>query len=286
MTPEEQEKIRQAEEAEMDDKRMTLIEHLDELRLRLRNAGIAVILSLLPAFYFVEKEFALLVRPVLDGLKAAGHSPELVATDVSEGFWVYFRLAMIISIAVASPLVFWELWKFVAPGLYKKEKRIAGVVTGATVLCFLGGGLFGYLLLTKPAVQYLAGIYNPKGEVVIKAMIKMNDAAGFVSMMLLGCGLAFELPVVVAVMGWLGIVSAKGLWKFNKYALILSALLGGILTPGADVASQVLLAGPIFVLYNLSIVVVLLIERANKKRLVDQQSEIDRQYETGTSSNA
>jgi sec-independent protein translocase protein TatC len=91
--------------------------------------------------------------------------------------------------------------------------------------------------------------------------------------MLLGCGVAFELPVVLAVLGWMGLVTAKGLWRFNKYALILSAVVGGVLTPGPDVLSQVLMAGPLFGLYNISILVVWVMERAHRKRLQELEKQ-------------
>ena len=101
----------------------------------------------------------------------------------------------------------------------------------------------------------------------IEPMVKMEELVGFMLAMLLGTGVAFELPVVLGVLGWLGLVTARRLWKFNKYALILSAVVGGILTPGPDVLSQMLMAGPLFGLFQLSIVVVWLIERARRKKL-------------------
>jgi sec-independent protein translocase protein TatC len=101
----------------------------------------------------------------------------------------------------------------------------------------------------------------------IEPAVMMDELVGFMLAMLLGTGVAFELPVVLAVLGWLGIVNARALWRFNKYALVLSAVVGGILTPGPDVLSQVLMAGPLFGLYNLSILVVWAIERARRKSL-------------------
>jgi sec-independent protein translocase protein TatC len=108
---------------------------------------------------------------------------------------------------------------------------------------------------------------------VIQPTIMMEEVVGFMLAMLLGTGVAFELPVILSVMGWMGLVKAKGLWKFNKYALILSTVVGGVLTPGPDVLSQVLMAGPLFALYNISILLVWGIERANRKRLEQLQKE-------------
>jgi sec-independent protein translocase protein TatC len=103
----------------------------------------------------------------------------------------------------------------------------------------------------------------------IQPTIMMDELVGFMLAMLLGTGVAFELPIVIAVLGWIGLVSARQLWRFDKYALILSALVGGVLTPGPDILSQLLMAGPLFVLYNLSIVIVWMIERARKKKMDD-----------------
>jgi sec-independent protein translocase protein TatC len=101
----------------------------------------------------------------------------------------------------------------------------------------------------------------------IKPVIMMDEVVGFMAAMLLGTGIAFELPVVMAVLGWLGIVKARQLWKFNRYALILAAVVGGVLTPGPDVLSQMLMAGPLFGLYNISILVVWMIEKGARERL-------------------
>lgn len=268
------------DETESDDKRMSLFEHLAELRQRLRNAFIAFVLAMIVAFVFNQRMYEILTRPVRAGIKRANQDIRFIITEPGEAFWVYLKLSVFGGLIFAAPLVFWELWKFIAPGLYKKEKKVALLVVGATALCFLGGAVFGYYVLVEPAVYFLVSLTEsvpvPGGAdpIIIEPTLKMDAVAGFATMMLLGCGIAFELPVVVSVMGALGIVSAKALWNFNKYSLVLSALLGGLLTPGGDVVSQMLLAGPIFLLYNLSIVVVLLIEKSRKKT----QSALDAEY--------
>jgi sec-independent protein translocase protein TatC len=177
---------------------------------------------------------------------------------------------------VASPFIFWELWKFVAPGLYKKERRLALVVTFFTALCFIGGAVFGYMVLCRPALTYLLGFAEVfPGDIPLKLEpnLMMDEMIGFMLAMLLGTGIAFELPVVLAVLGWMGLVTAKGLWRFNKYALILSAIVGGVLTPGPDILSQVLMAGPLFGLYNISILIVWVMERAHRKKLEQLERE-------------
>jgi sec-independent protein translocase protein TatC len=219
------------------------------------------------------------VAPTVEGIKEAINAglPEaarvkvvtLQVTNPTEAFWVMMKLAVLGGFLVAAPLVFWEMWKFVAPGLYKKERRLALVVTGATALCFMAGAMFGYFVLSKPAAYFLTSMakeFEVGSSFLVDTPYKMETVADFLIFTLAGCGAAFELPVVLVILGALGIISARGMWKFSKYALILSAVAGAVLTPSTDVFTQVMLAGPLYVLYNLSIFLVWLLERARRKR--------------------
>jgi sec-independent protein translocase protein TatC len=253
---------------ELDASRMSVLEHLQELRKRLRNAGLVLVAAAMAAGYWAGDFFQFLARPVAQALGTLGQPAEIVVIGPSEAFWVKVKLSLLLGLVVSLPLVFWELWKFVAPGLYRREKKLALTLTTTTVLCFLGGALFGHALLSKTAHLFLLakGVQAaPPGGVSIRNMLSMELVANFQITMLLGAGVAFELPVVVGVLGWLGLVSARGLWRFNRYALVLAAVAGAVLTPGTDVYSQLLLAGPLYLLYNLSIAVVWLIERGARR---------------------
>ena len=255
----------------VDDARMTFLEHLSDLRRRLRNSALIFLLATIGSFFIFKNEFDWLTRPArLAWTAALGREPVFMFASPTEPFWVYTKLAMYTALIAASPFIIWELWKFIAPGLYRKEKRLALLVTIATAVCFVGGALFGYVLISKPALTFLFGLserFTGPMPFKIEPAVMMDEMVGFMLSMLLGSGAAFELPVVLSVMGWLGLVNARGLWRFNKYALILSAVVGGILTPGPDVLSQVLMAGPLFGLFNLSILLVWMIERARRKKL-------------------
>jgi sec-independent protein translocase protein TatC len=257
---------------------MTFVEHLTELRKRLRNAAIVFLVAVVVSFVFVKHYFDVLTRPARAAWMTAlqGQEPVFRFASPTEPFWVYTKLAMYGALLVASPFIFWELWRFVAPGLYRKEKRMALTVTVATAACFIGGAVFGYAVLCKPALTYMlsfAEIFPGDLHFKIEPAVMMDEVVGFMLAMLVGTGLAFELPVILAVMGWLGLVTAKGLWRFNKYALILAFVVGGVLTPGPDVLSQVLMATPLFGLFNVSILIVWLIERAARKRLATLAKE-------------
>ncbi|MBC8131643.1 MAG: twin-arginine translocase subunit TatC [Deltaproteobacteria bacterium] len=259
----------ETDRAAIDDTRMSFLEHLSELRLRLRNAAIVFLVAVVVSFIFVKKYFVFLTRPARDAWEAAlqGQPAVFHFASPTEPFWVYTKIAIIGALLAASPFVLWELWKFIAPGLYKKERRLVMVITVATAGCFVGGAIFGYLVLCTPALTYMFSFAEKFSGFEIQPTIMMDELVGFMLAMLLGTGVAFELPIVIAVLGWIGLVSAQTLWRFDKYALILSALVGGVLTPGPDILSQLLMAGPLFVLYNLSIVIVWLIERARKKQM-------------------
>lgn len=254
----------------LDSKRMSLLEHLAELRTRLRNAAIAFVLAMIGSFYLVEKYFDFLTRPVRQGMKDAGHEVNFYAKSLTEPFWVYMKLAIIGGLIVAGPFVFWEVWKFVAPGLYKRERRLTILIVVATALCFAGGSVFAYFVLCQPAAYYLTKLLTSFSDSSLPfrldPMIMMDEVANFQMLTLAGCGVAFELPVVLSILGWMGLISSRGLWKFNRYALVLAIVLGGVLTPSTDPFTQVLLAAPIFGLYNISILVVWAIERAARKR--------------------
>jgi sec-independent protein translocase protein TatC len=263
---------------------MSFLEHLAELRMRLRNAAIVFLVAVIASFFLFKKYFEFLIRPAKAAWAAAlgGRPPVIHFLSPTEPFWVYTKLAIIGSLIAASPFVFWELWKFVAPGLYRKERRLAMAVTGATALCFIGGTVFGYALLCEPALRFMFGFSESLNGVQLEPTISMEKLVGFLVAMLLGTGVAFELPVVLTVLGWMGLVSARALWRFDRYALILSALIGGVLTPGADILSQLLLAFPLFGLYNLSIMLVWLIERARRKSLADlEKGETPRNPDSG-----
>ncbi|HEX3905904.1 MAG TPA: twin-arginine translocase subunit TatC [Polyangia bacterium] len=252
---------------------MSFVEHLAELRVRLRNSALVFIAAIGVSFYFVKNYFDFLTRPARAAwvVALAGQEPVFRFASPTEPFWVYTKLAMYGALLVASPFIFWELWRFVAPGLYRKEKKMALVVTAATAVCFIGGALFGYGVLCKPALTYMLSFAEvfPTGTLhfKIEPAVMMDEVVGFMMAMMMGTGVAFELPVILAVMGWLGLVTAKGLWRFNKYALVLAFIVGGVLTPGPDVLSQVLMSTPLFGLFNISILIVWMIERAARKRL-------------------
>lgn len=163
---------------------------------------------------------------------------------------------------LASPVIFWQIWRFVAPGLYRHEKRLALPFGLLSSFSFLGGAAFGYLILFPPAFKFLAGYASE----YLRPLPAVNEYFSLSLRLLLACGVIFELPVFMVLLAKVGIVDLPFLRKNRKYALLLSFVLAAIVTPTADVVNQLLLAGPLYLLYELGMVAVALFAR---KRLAD-----------------
>jgi sec-independent protein translocase protein TatC len=199
-----------------------------------------------------------------------------------EPFLTYVQVALIGGLFLASPVIFHELWKFIAPGLYRRERRYAIPFAIGSALFFIGGASFGYFVAFPLGFRFFLGFANDNlgamqrifggsvefsvGQPVeLSPMLMMGDYFGLVWRLLLAFGLVFELPLVISFLAIAGLVSHQRLWRFNRYFIILSFLLGAALTP-PDVISQILMAGPLIVLYNASILIAWLINRRRAKR--------------------
>jgi sec-independent protein translocase protein TatC len=278
---------------------MPFLAHLDELRTRLRNAAIALMAGIIIAYPFQDYLFILFARPLMqawDAQEKAGTlgRPEMVFTAPAEAFMVKFKISLLVGIVLATPFIFREIWRFIAPGLHKNERMWGLGFTLTSAALFILGVAFAYVFVLPPCFKFFLaqsahGIGSVKGELPgmlqflpervrhffhfdvalsvpfdIKPMLSMEESYSMIWMMLLVFGIVFELPLVLAIMGILGIVSAGQLWRFNKYAIMIAAVLGAVVTPGDIVLSQVLMTGSLTVLYNISIVIVLFVGRKKK----------------------
>lgn len=256
--------------ADQSDQLMTFADHLEELRTRLKYAVYSVLVAVLVAYTFSRPLFVLLTQPLIRAWQEAGLGPpKLHFANPIEPFFTYIKVSLIAGIFIASPVIFYQIWKFVAPGLYKHEKRFVIPFTLASALCFAGGAAFGYFMVFPYGFQFflgfaqenmgsmdglLGGMVDLKvsGTFELQPTLMMGDYFGLVWRMLLAFGLIFELPLVVFFLALIGVVDYKQLWRFNRYFIILSFVVGAMLTP-PDVITQVLMAAPLLVLYNLSI---------------------------------
>jgi sec-independent protein translocase protein TatC len=272
-----------------DERRLPFAEHLRELRIRLWRSIVAYIVAIFVCWGFWRPLFALLVKPLVVAMTAAKLPVKLIAISPTEPVWVPLKLSMLAAVFVASPVIFWELWKFIAPGLYAKEKRYALPFVIFSVVMFVGGALFAYLVILPIAYPVLLGfakgnlaqineIFGIKVNmtmgpaVVIEPSLTLDHVFDFSIKLLLGCGLIFELPLLITFLAGVGVVTHRSLWRFNRYAIVLSFIVGALITPGPDVMSQVLVSVPLIGLYNLSILIAWVLTKRRERRA--QQPEV------------
>jgi sec-independent protein translocase protein TatC len=271
-----------------EEKRMPFLAHLAELRTCIRNSAIAILGGTLIAYLFRQYLFALMARPLIAAWDQAQREvnigkPEMVFTSPVDAFMVLFKLSLLVGVFLGSPFVFREIWRFISPGLYEKERKWGLGFVVASVLLFCGGAMFAYIYVLPASYKYFLGystealgiIKDVMGKTVdvhlslpfdIKPMITMDEYFGLTSMLLLVFGAVFELPLLLAILAVLGIVSAGQLWRFNRYAIVLFAVAGAVLTPGDLVVGQLAMTASLTILYNLSILVAFLVGKKRKER--------------------
>lgn len=240
-----------------DMKEAPLMEHLVELRTRLVRALIAVGLGFVACYAFAEKLLGILLRPLLDVMPG---SSKLIATSLPETFFTVMKLALVAGAFVASPYIFYQLWKFVAPGLYKEERKIIIPVAISTAVCFVGGALFGYFIVFPFGFKFFVDYASD----YITVMPTISAYFTLAVTLLFAFGIIFELPVFIFFMTSLGLVTTKALRKFRRWAILLSFIVAAILTPTPDAINQLLMAGPMVILYEVGIWVSWFVDKSRK----------------------
>jgi sec-independent protein translocase protein TatC len=229
----------------MDEKKLPLTAHLQELRKRLILSFVAVGAGFVLCYAFAEPIFNILAAPLL---KAMPNGGSLVFISVAEAFFTYMKVAFIAGLILTSPFILYQIWAFVAPGLYQKEKKyVVPFVLGGSVF-FALGVLFGYFVAIPVGFRFLLGYATD----FIKPMPSMKEYLSFSIKFLLAFGLVFEFPVVLVLLARIGVVNAKMLARQRKYAILLIFIFAAVMTP-PDFISQVLMALPLMGLYELSI---------------------------------
>lgn len=225
---------------------MTFTEHLNELRVRLVRCIIAAFVGLLVCYAFAEQLFMMLMQPLITLLEPSGGS--LIYTGLPEAFFTHLKVAAIAGLFVASPYIFYQLWMFIAPGLYEGERKYMIPIALCSALCFVAGALFGYYVVFPFGFQFFLGYASD----VIKPMPSVREYFSFSTSMLFAFGFIFELPLFMFFLSILGIVSHQTLRKYRKFAILGSFVVAAVLTP-PDVVSQSLMAGPLCILYEVGI---------------------------------
>lgn len=236
--------------------------HLEELRKRLITCFIAVGIGFVASYAFKEELFYILVAPLKEALK---EGDTLIYTHLPEAFFTFLKTALIAGIMLASPVIFYQFWMFVAPGLYDREKKLLVPVLLLSTLFFVGGAMFGYFVVFPFGFDFFLSFATD----TIRPMPSMKEYLGFAAKLLLAFGIVFELPLVLTFLARLGIVSVEFLKKYRKYAILLFFCGAAMLTP-PDVVTQVMMAMPLMVLYEISIIGARIFGR---KKAEDQEGE-------------
>ena len=228
-----------------EDEKLPFTAHLEELRSRLIKSFIAVGAGFGLCYGLKEKLFEILLYPLMQVMPEGG---KLIFTGIPEAFFTYLKVSFLAGIILASPVLLYQFWMFVAPGLYKKERRLLAPIIAVTSCFFIGGALFGYFVVFPSGFKFLLGF----GTDYIRTLPAMREYLNFSTKLLFIFGLVFELPVLLTALAWLGIISVDFLKKNRKYAVILAFVVAAFLTP--DVVSMLLMAIPLMVLYEISII--------------------------------
>lgn len=233
--------------------KMSFLEHLDELRRRLIISLIYIALGFIGCWFFHEEIYRFIARPIQPFL---GESGKLIFTKPTEAFSLYLKVSIIAGIFVAAPLIIHQIWLFIAPGLYRRERFMAGPFILSSLILFFGGGAFAFWIVLPPAYKFLLDFGSD-----FQPMIKIDEYFDLTSTIILGFGLIFEMPVLVAFLSMFGIVTPGFLWRNLKYAVLVIFVVAALISPTGDVVNQCIYAGPMLVLYLISILVSLLFKR-------------------------
>ncbi|HXG18357.1 MAG TPA: twin-arginine translocase subunit TatC [Methylomirabilota bacterium] len=257
-----------------DDRTMPLLGHLEELRSCLIKALVAIALAFIPAYYYAGELFAFLTQPLQ---QLATAPPTLIGTGPAEAFFTKLKVSFIAALFLASPVVFYQIWQFVAPGLYEHERRyVLPFVFFATIFFVLGAG-FCHVVVLPVGYAFFLEQYESIG---VQATLRISEYLTFTARMLLAFGVTFELPVLTFFFARIGLITHKTLTGAFRYAVVAIFIVAAVLTPGPDVASQLLMAAPLLLLYTLSIGVAYLF---GQKPMGAEKAEAGEEQEQPTS---
>lgn len=237
---------------------MSIIEHLDELRRRILISVAALVVSVVAAFIAQDFVFTLIKRP----LTSSGIKTQLITLSPSEPFMTVIKVSVYAGFLLALPILLWEFWSYIMPALYEREKKMVLPYVALTAGLFLGGVLFGYFLVLPVGLRFLVGY----GGDIFLQQLRAGEYVSFVSLFLLAFGATFELPIVMLLLGGLGIINSRLLRKQRRVAVVVIAVVSMVLTPSQDPVSMLLMMAPLLFLYEFSIVLTRLQERRRARR--------------------
>jgi sec-independent protein translocase protein TatC len=245
------------------DEKQPFLAHLEELRKRLIVCAIAIGVGFAISYAFSKQLFSFLILPLT---KVLPPDSRLIFTNLPEMFITYIKVSLVAGIIVAIPVIFYEVWMFLVPALYQNEKRYLVPFVASSSILFILGALFGYLVVFPYGFKFFMSFATED----IQALPSVKQYFSFATRLLLAFGLVFEMPMVVLFLTKIGLVTPDAMKRFRKFAILGSFILSAILTP-PDVATQIMMAFPLIILYELSIFLSKLVKRGESSNSDEQQ---------------
>lgn len=236
--------------------KMSFFDHLTELRKRLIYSLIAVGFGLIIGLYYSDKAFVYLAQPMLNALRTAKVEEKLVYTSPVGPLQLFITVGLYLGVVIASPYVLYQVWLFIAPGLYRHERKAVLTFIASSLVLFLSGMAFAYFVILPMTLSFLITFPGP-----FKAMISMNDYFDLSLVILLGLGIVFQLPILIFFLSLFGIVTPRFLWSHFRYAVLIIAIVAAVVTPTTDALTMTIFMAPMIVLYLLGIGVSALVAR-------------------------
>lgn len=247
---------------------MGFLDHLEELRTRLVRSAIAVAVGTAVCWGYREKIYGVMQKPIMQSLHAQGLPEKLVYLNPIDPFNLYLKISMLAGLFLTSPFVLYQVWMFISPGLYRKEKKYVLPFMFSTITLFTLGGYFGYSVAYPRALEFLVVRFNGQ----FQPMITINEYTQLFLSIVAGMGLIFEMPIVVFFLAFLGIMSPSFMVKNFRYAILVIFILAAIVTPTPDIFNMCLFASPMLGLYALSIGVAWLVHPNRRNARKEKQA--------------
>jgi sec-independent protein translocase protein TatC len=237
--------------------KMSFLEHLDELRKRLVNAAIGIGVGIILGFAFIDRIFNFILGPTRRVLPPG---VKMIYTEPGEAFGMYITISLIVGFVIASPYVMYQVWMFIAPGLYSNEKKFAIPFVLFTTIGFLAGAAFNHYV----AFPFMMAFFASFNGIDLAFMPRLEDTFGLYTKMLIGMGIVFQMPTVVFFLAKMKLVTARFLWKNLRYAILATFVIAAVVTPTGDPMNQSIFAAPMIALYLLSIVIAWVVNPRSK----------------------
>jgi sec-independent protein translocase protein TatC len=239
---------------------MSFLDHLEELRRRLIWSLLFVALGFFACWYYAERIYGYMQVPIMQALHRHNLEQKLVYLNPTEPFNTYLKIGFIAGLFVASPFVLYQVWAFIAPGLYRHEKKYVFPFMFSSVGLFVAGGLFGYKMVYPAALDFLIG-YGAQ----FQPMITIGEYTDLFLTIILGLGIIFEMPILVFFLALMGVISAGWMWRNLRYGVLVIFVIAAIVTPTTDILNMCLFAAPMVVLYIASIFIAWLVSPKRRK---------------------